>query len=129
MVVVDSSVWIEYLRNPASAPSLELDRLLTLGEVVVTGVVIAEVLQGARSDRGFERMSRILNPLQYEDLDKDGWNTVAGLSFRLLREGNGMPLSDLQIAVVALNGGHDVFTLDHHFSRVPQLKLHQPGTT
>lgn len=44
MVVVDSSVWIHYLRTPDSPVGRELARLLEADEVAIRGVILAEVL-------------------------------------------------------------------------------------
>jgi predicted nucleic acid-binding protein len=51
MTLVDTSVWIEYLRKTDSPTSLRLSELIEEGkELVTTGVIRFEVLAGARSD-------------------------------------------------------------------------------
>ena len=40
-------------------------------------------------------------------------------------EGRLTPLTDLLIAALALEGEHQVFTLDDHFQRVPGLRLYE----
>ena len=111
MVLVDSSVWIEYLRRPASETGLELDRLLGEKAVVLTGVVMVEVLLGARSKQDFERLASLLGPIPFEEVDKKAWSDTAELGMRLRRSGTPIPLSDLQIASVALQGNHSLFSL------------------
>ncbi len=44
---------------------------------------------------------------------------------QLRGQGRLIPLTDLIIASLALEGDHQVFTLDEHFQRVPGLKLHE----
>lgn len=51
MIVVDSSVWIDYLGGRVNAATDRLDSALEDGDVVTGDLVITEVLQGFRRDR------------------------------------------------------------------------------
>ena len=51
MVVVDSSVWIDYFNGRPSLQTDALDGLLGRRHVVVGDLILAEVLQGFRRDR------------------------------------------------------------------------------
>lgn len=51
MIVVDSSVWIDYLGGGASDATDRLDQALEGGDVVTGDLVLTEVLQGFRQDR------------------------------------------------------------------------------
>ena len=51
------------------------------------------------------------------------------LSAQLRRKGLTLPLSDLIIAVTAIEKDSAVFTLDPHFKKVPNLKLYAPPKT
>lgn len=51
MIVVDSSVWIDYLGGSASDATDRLDQALDAGDVVTGDLVLTEVLQGFRHDR------------------------------------------------------------------------------
>ena len=46
MVIADSSVWIDFQRNPDSEVGRELDHLLSNDEVAMVGPVLTEVLRG-----------------------------------------------------------------------------------
>lgn len=50
MILVDTSAWVEFLRDTRSSVCAEVDRLLG-EELAVTGPVVMEVLAGARDDR------------------------------------------------------------------------------
>jgi predicted nucleic acid-binding protein len=55
MIFVDSSVWIDYLRDVDSAVVHKLDSLIG-GELLATGdLVLAEVLQGTDGERAFQQ--------------------------------------------------------------------------
>lgn len=125
MIVVDTSVWIEYLRTPDSEHGRALDSLLGRKEALLTGVVIAEVVQGVRSDQQRTAVADYLLRLPYGDLSKEGWLQAGELAYQMRRQGQTPGLADLAIAAVAIEGGHELYTLDAGFQRVPGLTLHQ----
>ncbi|MGR3310495.1 MAG: PIN domain-containing protein [Candidatus Brocadiales bacterium] len=54
MFLIDSSVWIEYLRPKGSAKIKEKVReFLGLGVVVSCGIVMVEILRGAKKQERF----------------------------------------------------------------------------
>jgi len=61
MLVVDSSVWIDYFNGRATAQTDTLDGLLGRRVVIVGDLILAEVLQGFRRDRDFDRARRLMN--------------------------------------------------------------------
>lgn len=60
MILVDSSVWIDYLSSRNSRESDLLDRLLGRDEVLVGDLMITEVLQGFRFDSDYAVARRLL---------------------------------------------------------------------
>ncbi len=65
MVIVDSNVWIHWLRTPNTDVGREFVRLLDSHQVSMAGVVLAEVLQGARGEPEFDRLRTLLAALPY----------------------------------------------------------------
>lgn len=55
MVLVDSSVWIDYFRGVDTRETDKLDRLLDNEPLVTGDLVITEVLQGFAHDRDFKQ--------------------------------------------------------------------------
>ncbi len=55
MILVDSSVWIDYFRGVLSPRTDKLDRLLASDPVVIGDLMRAEVLQGFVGEREFKR--------------------------------------------------------------------------
>lgn len=53
MILVDSSVWIDYFKDVRSPETTNLDALLGAEEVVSGDLIVAEVLQGVSSEREF----------------------------------------------------------------------------
>ena len=125
MVIVDSNVWIHWLRMPNTDVGREFVRLLDSHQVSMAGVVLAEVLQGARREPEFDRLRTLLAALPYLETTKQTWARAGELAMQLRGQGRLIPLTDLVIAALALEGDHQVFTLDEHFQRVPELKLYE----
>jgi predicted nucleic acid-binding protein len=60
MVIVDTSVWVEYLRGSAIPETRWLDRALGREAIGLTDLILCEVLQGVRSDSEFRTAKREL---------------------------------------------------------------------
>ncbi len=56
MILVDSTVWIDLLRNRVSVPVGRLRKLLELGEGAAAPVIAQEVLQGAANPAAFAKL-------------------------------------------------------------------------
>jgi predicted nucleic acid-binding protein len=56
VVLVDSSVWIDYLRGATTRETQTLDSLLSEDTVAVGDLIVMEVLQGVRGDKTFDRV-------------------------------------------------------------------------
>lgn len=121
MILVDSSVWIDFFSSSPGPAGNELRRMIADAEAfALTGVVVAEVLQGLTRDAG--RIERYL--AQWEMLEPDGFSTYreAASIFRQARaKGVTVTTIDALIAAIALEHGAGVFTLDKDFSRIARI--------
>ncbi len=126
MILPDTSVWIEYFRRRESPTQVELRHLLERDQVIVAGVVLTELLRGARSEGEFEFLTRTLGLLPQAEASEDTWVRCGEVSYSLIRQGTTIGLVDALIAAIALDGGHDVYALDSDFHLIPGLRLHQP---
>jgi len=122
VILADTSVWIEFLRRPDSPDGRALRGILLEDQVVMTGIVLAEILQGTRSREDLERLSDLLGALRFLDADRNTWEAAGRRSHELRRQGLPTPLSDLLIAEIALSNDSLVFSNDSHFERVPGLR-------
>lgn len=125
MVIADTSVWITFQRDPRSAVGQEFDSLLAEDEVVMVGPVLAELLQGARSESEFEFFRLHLTALSFLETDQDTWTRAGELNYRLREHGSMLAFADLIIASLAMQHGIAVYTVDGDFGRVPGLALHE----
>jgi predicted nucleic acid-binding protein len=58
VILVDSTVWIDFLRNSDTVPVGRLRKLLDAGEATVAPVIVQELLQGATNADGFTKLQR-----------------------------------------------------------------------
>jgi predicted nucleic acid-binding protein len=124
MVIVDTSVWIRFLRQPNSEPAGELRRLLENDGAALTGIVLAEVLQGGRGDEDFRALVETLDAVPYVDTGKEVWVRAGAISAELRRAGTPLPLTDIAVAAAAIDQDLELFTLDQDFQSIPGLRLY-----
>ena len=108
MILVDTSVWIDFLRGTESAEADRLADALRADEKLCTcGIICAELLQGVRSDREYRSLRRTLRTLTYLPLEQEGHVLAADLYRRVRQTGRTVRnTTDCIIAACALI--HDV---------------------
>lgn len=120
-VLIDTSVWVEYFRGEAAAISDKVDKLLSEGEVCVPKIILAELLQGAKSEREISVIEDFFEAFTILDQSQDTWLTAGKLSRRLKNKGKTVHLIDCYIAVIAQENGCAIFTLDDHFKEIQKV--------
>ncbi|MCS7207406.1 MAG: PIN domain-containing protein [Dehalococcoidia bacterium] len=126
MVIVDTSVWVQFLRALGSPEHRAVDYLLAQRQVLMVGPVLAELLQGARTPQEFAPLQSRLIALPYATETHGTWLRVAELSYQLRQRGQKVGLTDLLIAALAIEHDCPVYTLDAHFQRIPGVRLYEP---
>ena len=134
-MLVDSSVWIPYLRGDASAGVRELVAALRRGAAVwLAAPILQEVLQGADSEARFSRWDRILGELPLlTDPDARATARHAALLYARCRWLGITPRSanDCLIATHAISHGVPLLHNDRDFVSIalaePKLLLMPTG--
>ena len=122
LVLVDSSVWIQYLKNADSAQAEHLDRLLLDDRVAVCSPIKAEILSGARSVEDFRKLQNWFEGLpSLSASDERLWHRIAESRFKLARKGIQQNLIDLFIAWIAHEHGVPVWSLDKDFLEITDV--------
>ena len=85
MILVDSSVWIDFFRNQSTAQADWLDRNLGVEGILVGDLILAEVLRGFKDERGFNEARRMLGQLKQVSLCGEDLAVDAARNFRKLR--------------------------------------------
>lgn len=85
MIIVDSSVWIDYFRGTSTRESDKLDSLLGTEPVAIGDLILTEVLQGFGSERDFNQARKLLTSLEVVMLAGQDVAIRAAKNFRTLR--------------------------------------------
>ena len=85
MILVDSSVWIDYFRGTVNSQTEKLDRLLGHEHLATGDLILTEVLQGFAEERDFNAARKMLTSLQVVDLGGQEVAIQAARNFRTLR--------------------------------------------
>jgi predicted nucleic acid-binding protein len=126
LVLVDTSIWLQFLRVPSSSEGLTLARLMNEGVVATTGIIFAEVLVGSRSRQHFDRLADPLRRMHFLETTREVWERVADLAFTLKVRGASIRLPDIIIGAVALEYGCRLFARNSDFQRIPGLRIYEP---
>lgn len=124
-VLVDTSVWIEYLARANEQIAEELDELLLRGEVATAGLVLAELRHGCRRHGQVKTMLEAVEPLLYLEVDRDDWLRAGEIAADAGGKGYPLEVADCLLAALALRNGWSVFSLNRDFQRIPGLKLYR----
>ena len=85
MILVDSSVWIDYFKGAMTEQTEELDRLLGEEPLAIGDLILTEVLQGFTNERDFNAAQQMLTSLNVVDLAGQEIAIQAAMNFRALR--------------------------------------------
>jgi predicted nucleic acid-binding protein len=85
VILVDSSVWIDYFRGSPTREADRLDALLGSEILLIGDLILTEVLQGFVADRAFNQARRMLGALEVVEIGGRDVAIRAAQNFRLLR--------------------------------------------
>jgi len=117
MVIVDSSVWIDYFNDEGNAQTAWLEGSFGLRAIGLSNLILCEVLQGMRHDRRYRGALNQLTSLPVFDLPGTEVAVAAAKNYRLLRN-RGITVRstiDCLIATFCILEGHQLLHRDHDF--------------
>jgi len=85
VILVDSSVWVDYFRGTTTPQAEKLDLLLGNEPIATCDLILTEVLQGFVSDRDFNQAKKLMTSLVIVDLAGQTMAIQAAKNFRALR--------------------------------------------
>jgi predicted nucleic acid-binding protein len=117
LILVDSSVWIDYFNGTVTVETEKLDALLESELVAVGDLILTEVLQGFADERGFNRARRMLATLTVVELGGRDIAIQAARNFRKLRKLGitARKTIDTIIATRCIESGYDLLYNDRDF--------------
>ena len=117
MILVDSSVWIDFFRG-TTTPQVELLDALLGTEPLATGdLILAEVLQGFQSDRDFNQARHLLSTFEMVTIVDPQIAVQAAKNVRTLRAKGvtARKTIDTLIATACIQRGHSLLHSDRDF--------------
>ncbi len=119
LILIDTSVWIDFFRNKKSEVGDKAEALIRQNRACITGVIIAELLQGIKTDTESNRLNQLLQVIPVLETQHQHW-LDAGNDLRKCRsQGITLPLTDALIGAIASEAGAKVLSLDKHFNYLP----------
>lgn len=117
-VLIDTSAWIAYFRNADPGLSEKIDDVLANAEVCIPRVVIAELVQGAKAEKEVLVIEDFIEAFNIIDQTEETWIKAGKVSFSMKRKGLTVHIIDCYIAVLAVEHGCSLLTLDEHFKSI-----------
>ncbi|HEY8358794.1 MAG TPA: PIN domain nuclease [Ramlibacter sp.] len=124
MLLVDSSVWIDRSRGVETEGTRFVDDRDGQEEIAVTGIICQEVLQGARSDRGFDALREMLSTMVLLEPRELSTYEIAAVLYRRARKAGYTvrKANDCLIAAVALENGALLVHNDRDFLALASIE-------
>jgi predicted nucleic acid-binding protein len=124
-VLVDTSVWIEYLDRVNPLVENEMDNLLLAGEVMTAGLILAELRRGCRRPEQVVLLLDAMSPLDYHEVDQEVWLQAGKLAAEGAARGLKLQIANCLLAALARREECQIFTLDRDFEHIPGIKLYR----
>lgn len=123
MVIVDTTVWVDYLRGVRNPETDWLDRQADNARLGLTDLILWEVLQGVRHNSEFDRVRKSLLEFEVFETGGDGIAVAAARNFRAIRK-KGRTIRktiDCLIATFCILHGHSLLHRDRDFRPFEEL--------
>lgn len=117
MVLVDTSVWVDFFNGVESIEVDTLDALLGSGRIVIGDLILAEILQGFARDADYRRAGKLLADVPYADLVGREVALAAADNYRRLRN-RGITVRktiDVIIGTFCILNDHELLHCDRDF--------------
>ena len=117
MVIVDTTVWIDYLGGTTNPHASWLNRELTRQRLGLTDLILGEVLKGIRDDAVFTQVHRGLRRFQVFSTGGVDLAVASAQNYRALRK-RGITIRktiDCLIATFCLDSGHSLLHRDQDY--------------
>jgi predicted nucleic acid-binding protein len=117
MILVDTSVWIDYFNGRPTEEADLLDELLGREPILIGDLILAEVLQGFRVEADFRKALRILETFEFREMLGRNVAIASARNYRALRA-RGVTIRktiDVLIGTFCILNGHQLLHSDRDF--------------
>jgi predicted nucleic acid-binding protein len=122
MILVDTTVWIDFFRGQDTPEVRHLERLIgENADICVCGVILTEVLHGIREDKDYAAASTRFESFLYLPMGQMTFKKSAEMYRGLRRKGVTIRNAvDCMIAAVAIEHDIPLLHADHDFTPIAQ---------
>jgi len=86
MIMVDTSVWVDFFNGKTTRQTDLLDQFLSSTVIVVGDLILAELLQGFRNDKDYQTAKSLLEELEPAQLCNSELAVKSAQNYRILRK-------------------------------------------
>jgi len=125
MILVDTSVWIDYFNGKKSVQTNKLDKLLSSEQIIMGDIILSEVLQGFRKDSDFNKAKEALDFLECYSISNKKIAIKSAEYFRSLRK-KGITVrktTDMLIGTFCIENNIPLLHNDMDFTPLEKLGL------
>ena len=122
MIVADTSVWIDYFNGVKAPHTDRLDADLDAERIIIGDLIIAELLQGFKTEKDFNKAKQVLDYLEYRDLAGKEIAVKTAENYRYLRK-KGITVRktiDMLIATFCIENGFALIHNDRDFDSMEE---------
>jgi predicted nucleic acid-binding protein len=121
MKLVDTSSWVEYLRDRESEAGDAVEVLVLSGEAAWCDMTLVELWHGVRGTKEKRELAEMEKEIERVDVNRDVWLLASRLALRCREKGVTVPASDIIIAACATHHRLDLEFCDGHFDAILPL--------
>ena len=119
-MIIDTSIWIEFLRSVKNERSILVNRLIDLNEIILLPVILQETLQGIKNDGLYQLTKESFLSYQFLEIDPIYFAIRSAELYRFLRQ-KGITIrkpNDCLIAAICIDNKIPLFHNDKDFDNI-----------
>ena len=121
MKLIDTSSWVEYLRDRESEAGDSVEVLVLRGEAAWCDITLVELWHGVRGAKEKRELAEMENEVERIPVDADVWRLASKLALRCREKGLTVPISDIVTAACAVTHELELEHCDKHFNDILPL--------
>ncbi|MGB8816940.1 MAG: PIN domain nuclease [Rhizobiaceae bacterium] len=99
MLVADTSVWIDYFRNPRSPFARQLDGAILVSRIIVPDLILLEILRGIPNEHQARKVERMMLEFEMVAIGGKEMARSAAANYRLLRSKGITPRGSIDLLI------------------------------
>ena len=116
-ILADSNIFIDFWKKPDQ----HLIDVFTKEDVVICGIIRAELMHGAKSESDLQSICEVLNEFEQLTFEESDWISLGNYLNKLRANGITVPVQDAIISLIGIKYHIPVWTKDKHFTLIQQV--------